>query len=313
MGTSALIVQNVSFAHVRNIVGFIHDQLCADFDPDLTLHLVEQIVDAPYDDGSVVFVIGEGFSPHQRRPGCFYIYLNFSIVEVLGNPLKMSRDGWSAIRRKKQMLTEKLAGFDLILDYFAPQSAVLARKLDVPVLHFPVAVGADVPASKTPLRDRPYDICFVGAITPRRAEVLDNLAAQGWHLSPHRDVTFEQAAGQSKCCLNIHAHRSNHLEVPRIIGALSVGCPVVTEQSFGLKTLLPEGLCVSVRHGVLAQKTDQMLRNLPDMEALQSQTSDWYQRIYLPQCRQRWADLAAGINAARQAAKLPMQAAGQQF
>lgn len=300
VGKTVLIVQNVSFAHVRNVALFVQTMLQRHIDPDTQLILCDQIDQASYDDGSTVFVIGEGFARHHRRAGCFYVYLNFSIVEVLGNPLKLSREGWSAIRRKKRMMREKIDLYDLVLDYLAPQTALLARKLPQPVLTFPVGIADRPKADQLPLEDRPYDVCFVGALTPRRIDILDALAARGWRLSPHREVVFEDIAARSKCCLNIHAFRSNHLETPRIIGSFSASCPIFTENSFGLQSLAPNGTYVSAKRSNLVDQVSHFLNRPTELAALHSRATRWYRDVYLPSCSAQWEVLVKQVNAARQ-------------
>lgn len=291
-----LIIQKVSFDHVSHVARFIHGTLRDSFGPDTNLIVCDQIDEADHVDNAIIFVIGEGFRPHTRRPGCTYVYLNFSIVAVMGNPLHMSKVGWSAIRRKRRMLIEKQAGFDVLLDYFGPQTLRLQRQMDMPVFGFGVAVDPGAINTSTPMSDRPFDVCFVGSMTPRRQKVMDALAALGLRVSPHSGVVYEDIAAQSRCCINIHAHRSNHLETPRIIGAMAAGIPVVTEPSYGLGELLPPDLVTTSRLGHLPE-TVRGLLNKPDMLVRNQQAvRNWYEKIYLNQCRTQWASICLKVS-----------------
>ncbi|WP_411890969.1 hypothetical protein [Yoonia sp. SDW83-1] len=295
MTSAALIIQKVSFDHISHVARFIHAELAKHFGPDTGLIVCDEIDNATHPDNAVIFVIGEGFQPHRRRPGCFYVYLNFSIVSVMGNPLQLSKVGWSAIRRKRRMLAEKQSGFDLLLDYFAPQTRRLQRQLDIPVLGFDIGVDPALIDRTVPPADRPYDICFVGAMTPRRQQVIAELEGSGLTISPHSGVVYEDIAAQSRCCINIHAYRSNHLEIPRIIGAVAAGTPVVTELSYGLQTLIPSDLVKTSGLRQLPKIARNLCRDPFALQNMQARSFNWYEQSYLPHCRQNWADICVKI------------------
>jgi len=303
MGNTYLVVQAESFRHVRNTTLFIHRTLQSNFGDQAELIICDEIDAAAYADGSLVFVIGENFARHTRQPGCRYIYLNFSIVVMLGNPLKTGRQGWKAIRRKKGMMLDKLDLYDALFDYFPPQTSILQRRLSLPVRGFQIAVHPDDLPDARPLQKRDYDVCFVGGITERRRDVIDKLQARGVSLSPQRDVVFEEVATQSRCCLNLHAQRSNHLETPRIIGAIAASCPVVSEKSYGLETLIPDDLLVTASLSQLADQVEALLNNPSRLQSLCDQSGIWYRDTYLPGCENSWRMLcsefaAEGVTAA---------------
>ncbi|MEL6681956.1 MAG: hypothetical protein AAFQ09_04855 [Pseudomonadota bacterium] len=290
MDRAFLIVQSVSYAYVTYITRFIHAELQRNFDGGADLIICDEIDEASYDDNSIIFVIGEGFARHQRRPGCLYVYLNFSIIAVMGNPLNLSRIGWSAIRRKQRMLREKQDLYDVLLDYFPPQTKRLAGRMKMPVFPFQVAIDPDMLPPPIPLEERPYDICFVGGPSARRKTVLDALEAAGLRLSPQTDVIYEDIAAQSRCCVNIHSYRSNHLETPRIIGALATKTPLVTEPSYGLNLVFPKGSVTAAPFARLAATAEALCR-APQTLANHASGQAWYRKTYLPQSRANWADL----------------------
>lgn len=308
MNRACLIVQRVSFDHITHVTHFIRGALDRHFDSDVDLIICDEIDDAKYDEGTTVFVIGEGFQPHTQRSGCLYVYLNFSIVAVMGNPLQLSKIGWSAIRRKRRMLHEKLANFDVVLDYFPPQTARLKRQLGVPVFGFNVAIDPEAITASTPMHDRPYDVCFVGGMTPRRQKVLAELADEGLKLSPHKGVIYEEMAAQSRCCINIHAYRSNHLETPRVIGAIATQTPIITEPSYGLHTLLPEDLVMVAKLRNIAKAAQGVCASIDVQKDRQMQSQDWYRHVYLPQCHASWAEICNRVKNMRKSEEIPNDA-----
>ena len=296
MSRAYLIIQKVSFDHITHIAKFIHDELVSNFNEGADLIICDEIDDIVHDEGAIIFVIGEGFKAHQRRPGCLYVYLNFSIVSVLGNPLNLSKVGWSAIRRKRRMLCEKKAYFDVVLDYFAPQTPRLKQLLNMPVFGFNVAVDPNRMTPTIPFQDRPFDVCFVGSLTPRRQKILNALKACGLQLSPHNGVVYEDVAAQSRCCINIHAHRSNHLETPRIIGAIAAGTPIITEPCYGLDTVFPDDIVSVARLGNLVEVTQALCNDIGGGQNLIIRGQDWYKNTYMPSCRASWKQICTHLS-----------------
>lgn len=284
MSRAALVVQTFSLAYVENFVGYLHGILQRHLDADAELVVCDGLDTADHATG-LVFVIGENFPPFSRRTGCTYVFLNLSVVTRLGNPLSASLRGHRQVRRKRRMLEAKLPLFDVLLDYYAPQTAVLAHRMPLPVMGFDVAIAATDPV---PMADREFDVCFVGGLTPRRQAVLDEMRAAGLVLSPQSGAPIEQIAARSRCCLNVHTERSNHLEVPRLVAALSTGCPVVTERSFGLATLGAGALVDERRFSDLAAGVRDMLADAARLERLGEGSAAWYRDLYLPRAEENW-------------------------
>ncbi|NSX54698.1 hypothetical protein [Parasulfitobacter algicola] len=295
MANACLIVQTVSMGYIRNIVTFIHDSIKQSFGADAPLFLVNEIDQASYPPDSAVFVIGESFQRHTRRDGCRYIYLNFSVLRVMGNPLMTGRQGWKAVQRKKALLADKLDLYDMLLDYLPPQTRILQRQLDLPVRSFKPCIDPAAMPQALPLQERLYDVCFVGKPTKRRSEITMALQEKGLKLSPQTDVVFEEMAAQSKCCLNFHAERSNHLETPRIVGALAAQCPVVTENSYGLRDLLPPHLILQARKSALPGVVAALLQDKRRLQDLCNASHKWFRDTYLPQARSEWRNLCQEI------------------
>ncbi len=294
MAKPALIVHKFSFLYIRHVVTHIHRSLKRGFG-DCDLHFVAEIDEAPVEDGSLVFVIGENLGRHERRPGCTYIFLNFSVVTHLGNPLNASPQGWRAIWRKARLLQTKLDLFDVLLDYWEPQTLNLQRKLSVPVRHFPCAVGMDDMPDLVPLNERAFDVCFVGSENPRRAKVLEAIRDAGLTLSPQKDVVFEEVAAQSRICLNVHSHRSNHLETPRLVGAMAANCPVVSERAFGIAEFAPEGTVTTAEIAEIPNRIKALLDRPQVLQTQMDRASDWYQGTYLPRAEAQWTALCAEL------------------
>ena len=283
MAMASLVVQDFSYGFVRRFVDYLHGVMQRHLNPDAALFISPQVDEAAYPEG-LVFLIGENFRPFERRPGCTYAYLNLSVVSPLGSPFAASLAGHRQVFRKRRMLAGKLPLIDALLDYYPPQTARLQRSLSLPVIGYDVAVLA----KDRPPGDPDFDVCFVGGMTSRRRRVLDDVQSRGFRLSPSHGAPIEDLAARSALCLNIHTERSNHLEVPRFVAALSTGCPVVTETSYGVAGL---GAGETVIERPLAEVADAVASLLGDNDrllALQRRSLSWYTSDYLPRAEARW-------------------------
>jgi hypothetical protein len=229
----------------------------------------------------LIFVIGENLGRFKRRAGCRYVYLNFSVVTLLGNPFQSSIKGIRLIRYKRRLLWKKLDLFDALLDYYPPQTRRLVQALDIPVIGFVPWVAPASVQHKIALEDRPYDVGFVGGLTLRRQRVLDKLRAAGCVISPASGVDAEEIAAQSRCTLNIHMQRSNHLEIPRVMGALAAS-PLITEDSYGIHELLPRGIVLSAPYLKIVDQTLAILTDPEGLETTAELARRWYCEVGAP-------------------------------
>lgn len=230
---SYLAVHARSLPYIGGIVRFLECELAANHPGLRTLAIRDSLDEAEIAAPAVVYVIGELLPPWTRRAGVTCVLVNFSVVAMIGNPLAMSLEGARLIRSKRRLLEAKLPRADAVLDYYPAQTRVLRRRLDLPVMGFlPCSDPPDL--APVPLADREFDLCFVGGLSPRRQRVLDAARAAGLGLSPSQGGDLETLSARARLTLNVHMQASNHLEIPRIVGSLSTGTPVLTEHSHGL-------------------------------------------------------------------------------
>ena len=291
MPSATLIVQDFSLGFVEQFVRYLHSVLQRNIDPDAQLIVCKEVGEAQHAPG-LVFVIGENFRPFRRRKGCTYAFINLSVVTVLGGPFSASLKGHRQIQRKRRMLAAKSHLFDVLLDFYAPQTSALAVHSHVPVLGFDYAVDAPAPDVAP---QRIYDVCFVGSMNTRRSRVLEDIASTGASLSPSSGAPIEDIAAQSACCLNIHTERSNHLEVPRIVAALSRGCPVVTERSYGLASLNASEFLTEQPLAKLSEAVTELLSNRNGLCVKSQKSAEWYRDYYLPRAETRWREICGAM------------------
>lgn len=270
-----LVVHEVSLPYIRRTVDFLHSQLSQCCDEVTLLSVAGSVDEAVIDGPATVFVIGERLPPFTRRPGCFYVYFNFSVVAVIGNPLHMSLKGAKQIWTKRRLLGQKMAQADVIFDYYPAQTRILQKRLPKPVFGF-LPCSARPDAAEIPMADRAYDLCFVGGVTPRRQRVLDQAEAAGLRLSPARGHDLEDLTAQSRCTLNIHMQVSNHLEIPRIVGSLSTSTPVVTEHSHGLAEIVDSPSVQPGRAQDLIPMAQDLLADSAALETLRQRAHEAY-------------------------------------
>jgi len=287
MMSACLVVHDTSVPYVRNVLAALIEALQEVFGEQSQMIACTSIDSAETGDAKTIFVVGENLGRFKRRPGCRYIYLNFSVVTMLGSPFQSSIKGIKLIRYKKRLLWKKLDLFDALLDYYPPQTRQLAQTLDLPVFGFVPWVVPSSSRRAIALKDRAYDVGFVGGISPRRGRILERLRAAGCTISPTSGVDAEEIAAQSRCTLNIHMERSNHLEIPRVIGALAAS-PLITEQSYGIHEILPQGIVHAVTY---SKMVDAALVALADPESLENSAEfarQWYCEVGAPRFREQF-------------------------
>ncbi|MCU4651931.1 hypothetical protein N8I71_03765 [Roseibacterium sp. SDUM158016] len=277
-----IVVHARSLPFIRRNVEFLVDELARHHGGAHLLTVEATLDEARIPAPSIVYVIGEGLPPFMRRPGLFYVYVNFSVVAFIGNPLLLSPRGARLILRKRRLMAQKLPLADVLLDYYPAQTRVLQRRLAKPVLGFlPCSKGSQ--EADLPMAARDFDLCFVGAISPRRQRVLEAAQAAGLRLSPHDGADLEDLTARSRLTLNLHMQASNHLEIPRIVGSLSTATPVITERSFGLAEMFGGrvGTVQEARIGALVPLAERLLADMSGLEALRAearQAFDGYRR-----------------------------------
>ncbi len=295
MSRAALVIHSFSYPFIKNVAHFIHEMIQSHFDEKAELFITDTVDAAKHDENTSVFLIGENIPIFQRKPGCTYIYLNFSVVTVLGRPWETGIEARLAIRSKRKMLAKRLPSIDILLDYYPPQTEVLRRQLNIPVFGFDVATLRQ--QEFRPMQDRAYDVCFVGSLNQRRQSVCDAIEAMGLTLSPSKDIVIEDASAQSRVCLNVHSVKSHHFETPRFVAALSAGTPIVSELSFCSDAIVgrqytTEGSCADLPLAVanLLSQGDQLNKLGHDAQL-------WYNTTYLPRARTKWRETCDVIRA----------------
>ena len=285
MAKSYLVVRDKSLPYIGNIVKFITETSRSIF-YDCEIVITSAVDSMDYEDRSIVMVIGEGFPDFKTNKKCKYFYFNFSVVCLLGNIFMNSYSGINQIRNKYDLLKRKLHSFDAIFDYYPPQTRKLSKTLPVNVFSFlPASIPSTFPHN-LPMNEREFDVCFVGGMTTRRTAVANHLMAAGLKLSPSSGEDIESIAVKSRCTLNVHLQRSNHLEIPRVMGALMAGSPVVSEKSYQMTEIFPEALALECTYSNIIESTINMLSDIEKLKDLSEKSFSWYRKVYFPYAQQ---------------------------
>lgn len=236
-----LVIHENSVPYIGGTIAFLDALMRERYPRYSQIRVISSVDEAQFDGPAIIFIIGERLSTFNKRSDCIYVYMNFSVVAFIGSPISISIHGARLIWQKRQILNEKLRSIDILLDYYPAQTRILMGRLPCPVFGFlPCSQIEDDNILK--LNQRSWDVCFVGGFSPRRERVLAEIRAKGLSLSPATGADLETLAAQSHITLNVHMQASNHLEIPRIIGSLSTGTPVVTEHSYGINEIVDEGV-----------------------------------------------------------------------
>jgi hypothetical protein len=291
---STLLVHPVSYGYIKSSADYIHEKL-QEFSAGAVERLFCEDIDQAEVDAGIVYVIGDPFKPFTRRKECFYVFLNFSLIYFLGNPLRCSRSGYRWIREKRKAFDRKASCYDYILDYYLRQTAVMRKKINLPAATFPTGVEREAASRCRRPAPKKYDVCIVGSPSPRRLRLIGQLREKGFRLSPAEGVVFEAIASESKIVLNMHMHRANHLELPRIVGSLTSGAALVTEPCWGMEDYFPPDIYVAAPESRLAAAIGELIGDQARLDAIGTRAEWWMKMVYAKQCDRQWQTLLPHI------------------
>jgi hypothetical protein len=258
----------------------------------MEFHLADSVDKVNVVAGSTVFIIGDPFKVFRRLPDVTYVFLNFSVLTMTRSPFLFGLSAYKLLSKKRKILESKMDCFDWVLDYWPEQTSILKTKFErygKHVDYFPVGLNPVQADQLAPLSKRKYDVCFVGALTSRREKILNKLKAMGISLSPSNGIDFEDAARDSRIVLNLHAHRSNHLESPRMLGAFATKAALVTEDCPSLSNAFPPDTYVTSRYRDLASRIKDLLEKPEQMDRVATVGYDWLKNGHVSDCEQKWA------------------------
>lgn len=295
MSRSYLLVHPTSYRNIAGVVDYIYQQLKKYSSSEVELSLCSEIDAVAVESGSVIFIIGDPFGNFTPRPNCRYIFLNFSLLYPLGEERAYSQAGLRWVDRKHRKFAVKVRQYDYILDCYPHQAGRISNEFGIPTRHFAIGLGDDAYSVSF---EREYDVCVVGARTPRRLVLANRLTRMGLRLSPFAGVSLDSIAARSKVVLNLHAYRTANAEFPRIVSALLSGAVLLTEPSAAIADRFPANLYVSARYGDVAQAIQALLDDPRRREKLSSEANTWMRMQYLPDCEQDWKSLVRHLDAA---------------
>ncbi len=294
-----LLVHPFSYRYVKNTADYIYEKL-REFTPGTVERIFcADVAQAEVTSGSIVFVIGDPFNIFTPRNDCFYVFMNFSLLYILGNPQHYNSPGYKWVEEKKKKFDRKLPCYNYILDYYASQTAVMREDIGTPVSTFPIYVAKPVAGRiRNPHHpDKIYDVCVVGTPSPRRTRLFEKLRKRGLSLSPMVGVILEDVIGESRIVLNMHAHESNHLELPRIVGALAQGATLVTEPCWGMDEYFPRDIYVEATEPALPDIIEQLLANPARLAEIGAKAQRYLNSEYYQRCELQWKKILSDIYA----------------
>ncbi|NVK54893.1 MAG: hypothetical protein HWE26_04710 [Alteromonadaceae bacterium] len=278
---ACLLIHDRSVSNIKNVLFTLEQGIKEVYSTESKIIICKDIDSIDVGSSKYIFVIGEHFRRFTRIPGCYYIYINFSVVSLLGNPLNNSLRGLKLIFHKYLLLRSKMELFDTVLDYYPAQTKKIKRTSRVPIFNFVPFIHPAYLPQYVPLENRKFDVCFVGALTPRRQKIIQALQQAGCSISPSSGVVAEEMSAKSRITLNIHMQRSNHLEIPRLLGAISLS-PVVTEISYGLADLMPENVIHTASYNDIVDCTLSLLNDKEKLQDMMTKAREWYIHTAVP-------------------------------
>ena len=284
-----IVISGSSYLFIKSVADDIAKTIGQISESSVRVSFTEDVDSVHIRPGSIVLVIGENLPRFQRDSTCYYVYLNFSLLYRLRWYRPIGQEAVEWIGSKHSVFMSKLHCFDMVLDFYRQQSMVMQKQLckkGIPVHHLQVGVLHDSLIAPVSVEECEWDVCVVGSMSKRRDVIFEELRKLGIKLSPITTDNFPLVASRSRIVLNIHYTDCDTFEIPRIIEALALGRCVVTEPCYGMRTLVPEGICQIARYRNVVSTVSNLL-NHPDRIARSGAASAiFYSQVYNSMCKQ---------------------------
>lgn len=292
-----LIVHRRSYKYINSVAEYILNSLKLITGSDVMFKLADRIEEINYPSRSIIFIIGDPFPKPVKAEGCFYIFINFSL---LYNINKNFRPDWRArrwINKKHRRFMSKARTFDMILDFYSPQTDLLEQELEgLPVKIMPFLTNVTrKPGIVPPLNERKWDICVVGSLSPRRTKVYKTLRKLGYRLSNFETPDLQSVIADSKLALNIHVQNCNTFEAPRVIQTLSMGCCLVSEPCYGIEEIIPIDCYCSTVYEDVVSHISELLENPDRIKIIGEKAERYIKGQYADRCFRNWKSIAEAI------------------
>src|SRR5262249_36533393 len=141
------------------------------------------------------------------------------------------------------------------------------------------------PETVKPIGECRYDVCVVGARSPRRNKIYRALERNGVTLSPQQSSDFESVVGDSRIVLNVRQFRCDNCEISRIVTGLALGRIVVTEQTYGLAAAVPEDHYCCTTYDRLVPAITGLLADAQTMDLMGARAAAYIAGDYALKCR----------------------------
>jgi len=293
-----LVIHKVSHGYVASVINYIRAVIQDVTGVKVVERVAERIDEIDFPRSATVFVIGDPFPPFAKRKDCYYVFLNFSL---LYNVTQWGSLNWKAriwIHKKHRRFIKKVCCYDMVLDFYKPQSVLMNHELKpmgVKVMAFLTNTREANPVTRPSLDDRRWDVCVVGNLSRRRRRIYQSLEGLGCNLSPLETDDLASVMRQSKVILNVHFHRCNTMEAPRIIQALNMGCCLVTETCYGLDQLVPGDCYRSVEYADIVQEVVGLLESPPRIVEIERLAKRYMEGEYREKCLASWKEVLDAI------------------
>jgi hypothetical protein len=287
----ALLVHTASVPYIQSVVAYIRQQLSSHLSRPPLYFECSDVSATELPVGTLAFVIGDGFPRFERRPGCRYVFVNFSLVRKLRwwRPLPWAATRWIRSKQRGFAATREL--YDMVLDFHPRQTRLLQREVAgrTPIRHFMTGVvSAADRCPQVPLSLRQWDVCLVGTDSSRRARLRGSLESLDVRVSPATASSLDEVLQQCRLVANVHFAPCDTLEAPRVIHALSAGVCLVTEPCYRLEEIATADCYFSVPYRHMPATIARLLRDPTKLEDVSARAVRHMKTEYAARAAESW-------------------------
>ncbi len=292
-----MAVHEKSYPIIPNIVKYLVTLIGKITHTKVESIILSDITQLKNQSNAIIFIIVDIFAHYEKRNNNYYVFINFSLLYNL-KPIRSDRRAREWIKTKRKAFLRKINCYDMVLNHYWMQAENLreeVKQYKIPVHNFYTNTLVHKTGRTCDVNKTPWDIGFVGSLTPRRVKILNRLADYGLALSPHKGISVEEAVCKSEVVINIHALECAIAEIPRIIETLANGGCLITETSHGIEHYVPKHCYVESPYNELVYRAKQLLNNNRLVCEYRSAAVNYMHNKYNSNCIRSWRTILADI------------------
>jgi len=284
-----IIIHESSYKYIESVVKSIIEciSITSGIIPIVTI--CPCIKEDTYADNSLIFIIGDSFLDIKKKTNCFYVFINFSLLFRFRPYKFLFNNSRSWINNKKMLFEERIKSFDMIIDFYLPQTKLLEKNYGSN-LYIENFLPSILPShNNLEINNfKKWDVCFVGTLSRRRIRVEQELLKAGFLVSPYETDDIDNIIINSRVVINIHYVSCDTLEFPRVVHAFARNTCLVTETCYKMEEFFPSNTYVSADYKNVVRVITNLLNDNAKRISIANNALQYINEVYQNNVIEKW-------------------------